>query len=110
MNRQAQAVVLLLLGGAVVRASVTDLYLRYVKEGLRPFLIAAGLLLIVAAVMTCGTSCARPPGWPSRRGARTWPVTCRRAARGTPGTDPPWPGRSTTGTATVTTSRGSAGC
>ncbi|SCL17322.1 TIGR03943 family protein [Micromonospora nigra] len=52
MNRQAQAVVLLLLGGAVVRASVTDLYLRYVKEGLRPFLIAAGLLLIVAAVMT----------------------------------------------------------
>ncbi|MFG1953815.1 TIGR03943 family putative permease subunit [Micromonospora sp. NPDC048830] len=52
MNRQAQAVVLLLLGGAVVRASVTDLYLRYVKEGLRPFLIAAGLVLIAAAVMT----------------------------------------------------------
>ncbi|MFV2102617.1 TIGR03943 family putative permease subunit [Micromonospora sp. LOL_024] len=52
MNRQAQAVVLLLLGGAVIRASVTDLYLRYVKEGLRPFLIAAGLLLVVAAIMT----------------------------------------------------------
>ncbi|WP_341717170.1 TIGR03943 family protein [Micromonospora sp. FIMYZ51] len=52
MNRQAQAVVLLLLGGAVLRASVTDLYLRYVKEGLRPFLIAAGLLLVVAAIMT----------------------------------------------------------
>lgn len=52
MNRQAQAVVLLLLGGAVVRASLTDLYLRYVKEGLRPFLVAAGLLLVVAAVMT----------------------------------------------------------
>ncbi|MFI2665494.1 TIGR03943 family putative permease subunit [Micromonospora carbonacea] len=52
MNRQAQAVVLLLLGGAVVRASVTDLYLRYVKEGLRPFLIAAGLVLVAAAVMT----------------------------------------------------------
>ncbi|PZG04773.1 TIGR03943 family protein, partial [Micromonospora craterilacus] len=52
MNRQAQAVVLLLLGGAVIRASITDLYLRYVKEGLRPFLIAAGLLLVVAAIMT----------------------------------------------------------
>ncbi len=52
MNRQAQAVVLLLLGGAVVKASVTDMYLRYVKEGLRPFLIVAGLLLIAAAVMT----------------------------------------------------------
>ncbi|GAB3158850.1 TIGR03943 family protein [Micromonospora sonneratiae] len=52
MNRQAQAVVLLLLGGAVLKASVTDIYLRYVKEGLRPFLIAAGILLVVAAVMT----------------------------------------------------------
>ncbi|TCB96567.1 TIGR03943 family protein [Micromonospora zingiberis] len=60
MNRQAQAVVLLLLGGAVLRASVTDLYLRYVKEGLRPFLIAAGLLLVVAAIMTLWYE-LRPP-------------------------------------------------
>lgn len=52
MNRQAQGVVLLLLGGAVLRASLTDLYLRYVKEGLRPFLIAAGLVLVAAAVAT----------------------------------------------------------
>ncbi|MGC9669288.1 TIGR03943 family putative permease subunit [Planosporangium sp. 12N6] len=52
MNRQAQAVVLLLVGGAVLRSSLTDLYLRYVKQGLRPFLIAAGALLVVAAVMT----------------------------------------------------------
>jgi uncharacterized repeat protein (TIGR03943 family) len=52
VNRQAQAVVLLLVGGAILRASVTDLYLRYVKEGLRPFLIAAGVLLVAAAVAT----------------------------------------------------------
>lgn len=52
MNRQAQAVVMLLLGSAVVNASVTDMYLRYVKEALRPFLLVAGLLLIAAAVMT----------------------------------------------------------
>lgn len=52
MNRQAQGVVLLLLGGAVLKASFTDMYLRYVKEGLRPFLIASAILLIVAAVMT----------------------------------------------------------
>ena len=52
MNRQAQAVVMLLFGGAVLKASLTDMYLRYVKEGLRPFLIAAGLLLVAAAVMT----------------------------------------------------------
>ncbi|GAA0812639.1 membrane protein [Spirilliplanes yamanashiensis] len=43
---------MLLLGGAVLRASFTDMYLRYVKEGLRPFLIAAGVLLVAAAVMT----------------------------------------------------------
>jgi uncharacterized repeat protein (TIGR03943 family) len=52
VNRQAQAVVMLLFGGAILRASLTDLYLRYVKEGLRPFLIVAGALLIAAAVMT----------------------------------------------------------
>jgi uncharacterized repeat protein (TIGR03943 family) len=52
MNRQAQAVILLLVGGAVLRTSLTDLYLRYVKQGLRPLLIAAGLLLVLAAIMT----------------------------------------------------------
>jgi uncharacterized repeat protein (TIGR03943 family) len=41
-----------LFGGAILRASLTDTYLRYVKEGLRPFLIAAGSLLIIAALMT----------------------------------------------------------
>lgn len=52
MNQMAQACVMIFFGAAVLRASVTDLYLRYVKEGLRPFLIAASLLLIAAAVMT----------------------------------------------------------
>jgi uncharacterized repeat protein (TIGR03943 family) len=52
VNRSAQAFLLLLLGGSVVKVSATDVYLRYVKEGLRPFLIAAGLLLIAAAVVT----------------------------------------------------------
>ncbi|HEU4422372.1 MAG TPA: TIGR03943 family protein, partial [Pilimelia sp.] len=52
MNRQAQAVVLLLLGGAVLRATATDMHLRYVKEGLTPFLVAAAVVLLVAGVMT----------------------------------------------------------
>jgi uncharacterized repeat protein (TIGR03943 family) len=52
VNRQAQAVVMLLLGGAILRTSLGDLYLRYVKAGLRPFLIGAGALLVLAAVMT----------------------------------------------------------
>ncbi len=36
VNRQAQAVVLFLVGGAMVHAGITDLYLRYVKAGLQP--------------------------------------------------------------------------
>jgi uncharacterized repeat protein (TIGR03943 family) len=52
MNGRAQAAIMLLVGGAILRISLTDVYLRYVKAGLRPFLIAAGLLLVVAAVMT----------------------------------------------------------
>jgi uncharacterized repeat protein (TIGR03943 family) len=52
VNRQAQAVVLLLVGGAVLRASLTDMYLRYVKHGLRPLLVVAGVLLVAMAVAT----------------------------------------------------------
>ena len=52
MNRQAQAVIMLLFGGAILKASLSDLYLRYVKEGLRPFLIGAGILLVAAAALT----------------------------------------------------------
>ena len=52
MNARAQGVILLLLGGAVLRATLTDMHLRYVKESLGPFLIGAGLLLVAAAAMT----------------------------------------------------------
>ncbi|XVV09213.1 TIGR03943 family putative permease subunit [Actinoplanes sp. CA-131856] len=60
MSKLTQAVVMLLFGGAILRASFTDLYLRYVKEGLRPFLIGAGLLLVAAAVMTLWYSFRSP--------------------------------------------------
>jgi putative membrane protein len=52
VNRQAQAAVLFLVGAAVLHASVTDLYLRYVKAGLRPLLLAAGVVLILTALAT----------------------------------------------------------
>jgi uncharacterized repeat protein (TIGR03943 family) len=52
VNKQAQAVIMLLFGGAILKATFSDLYLRYVKEGLRPFLIGAALLLVAAAVLT----------------------------------------------------------
>lgn len=52
MNRQAQAAVLFLLGAALLHAGFTDLYLRYVKAGLQPLLLASGAVLIAAALAT----------------------------------------------------------
>ncbi|GHE10480.1 TIGR03943 family putative permease subunit [Streptomyces alanosinicus] len=52
MNRQAQAAVMFLLGAALLHAGSTDLYLRYVKAGLQPLLLASGGVLIAAALAT----------------------------------------------------------
>jgi uncharacterized repeat protein (TIGR03943 family) len=52
VRRQAHALIMLLLGGAVIRVAVTGAYLRYVKTALGPLLILAGVLLILTAVMT----------------------------------------------------------
>lgn len=62
MNRQAQAAVLFLTGGAILHAALTDLYLRYVKAGLQPLLLAAGVVLIATAIATV---------WYERQAART---------------------------------------
>lgn len=61
MNRHAQSVVLFLTGGALLHAGSTDLYLRYVKAGLQPLLIGAGVVLMAAAAATL---------WYERRAAR----------------------------------------
>ncbi|GAA0271760.1 TIGR03943 family putative permease subunit [Cryptosporangium japonicum] len=53
MNREAQSIVLLLIGGALLRLTVfSDVYLRYVKPGLRWYLVAAGAVLVVAGAIT----------------------------------------------------------
>src|SRR5882724_6993331 len=52
MNKLTQAVIMLLLGGSILKATITDVFLRYVKAGLRPYLLVAGVLLVAAAVMT----------------------------------------------------------
>jgi len=52
VNRETQGVVLLLVGGSVLYASLTDLHLRYVKAGLRPLLLVAAAVLIATAVAT----------------------------------------------------------
>jgi Predicted permease len=84
VSREAQAVVLLLLGAALVHASVTDLYLRYVKAGLQPLLLAAGGVLILVAL---GTICSewRRHARPSRSQPRTRGATNRATPTASPG-------------------------
>lgn len=52
MNKQAQTAVLFLTGAALLHAGTTDLYLRYVKAGLRPLLLLAGAALLLTALAT----------------------------------------------------------
>lgn len=48
MRRSVQVSLLVLTGAGLLHSAVlTDLYLRYVKEGLRPLLIISGLLLVL---------------------------------------------------------------
>ncbi|CAM5533914.1 hypothetical protein STAFG_2835 [Streptomyces afghaniensis 772] len=61
MNRLAQTALLFLLGATLLHAGLTDLYLRYVKAGLRPLVLLAGVVLIATAVATL---------WYERRRAR----------------------------------------
>ncbi|MGW2209306.1 TIGR03943 family putative permease subunit [Streptomyces sp. NPDC001781] len=50
MRRLAQTALLALIGAGLLHtAAFTDLYLRYVKEGLRPVLIASGAVLLILA-------------------------------------------------------------
>lgn len=73
MNRQAQAVILLLVGGAVLRASLTDQYLNYVKPGLQPYLVLAGAILGVAGAFSL---------WYELRPARPAPAGVAAGAAG----------------------------
>ena len=51
MTRLTQSVVLVLVGGTVLGLAIGDLYLRYVKESMRPYLIASALVLIALGVL-----------------------------------------------------------
>ncbi|GAB3015312.1 TIGR03943 family protein [Streptomyces pseudoechinosporeus] len=52
MRFRTQGVLLLLCGAALLRVSLfSELYLRYVKEGLRPYLVISGVLLVVLGLL-----------------------------------------------------------
>jgi uncharacterized repeat protein (TIGR03943 family) len=52
VKKEAQAVLLLLVGGTILKISFAGTYTRYVKLGLLPLLIIAGLALIAIAGAT----------------------------------------------------------
>ena len=62
MNRDVQSVLLVLVGGAVLRISLGDTYLRYVKEGLQPFLVGSGAVLVVLGLLALFTRRSAPSG------------------------------------------------
>ncbi len=47
MTRDVGGVLLVLVGGAILRLTTGDAYLRYVKDSLRPWLVASGVILVV---------------------------------------------------------------
>ena len=51
MRRETQHVLLVLLGGALLRIAADDTHLRYVRPGHRWLLVAAGVVMVVLAVV-----------------------------------------------------------
>lgn len=51
MRRETQNVLLVLLGGALLKLALSGTYLRYVKESLQPWLVATGAVMILLAVV-----------------------------------------------------------
>ena len=51
MRRDVQAIVLILVGGAVLRITIGDTFLNYVQEGMRPWLLLSGGTLVVLGVL-----------------------------------------------------------
>jgi uncharacterized repeat protein (TIGR03943 family) len=52
MRRETQNILLVLLGGALLKLALTGTYLRYVKESLQPWLILTGAVMVVLALVS----------------------------------------------------------
>jgi uncharacterized repeat protein (TIGR03943 family) len=51
MRKDVAAIILILIGGAVLRITIGGSYLNYVKEVMEPFLLASGGLLVLLGVL-----------------------------------------------------------
>lgn len=65
-------VILILLGGALVKITTTGTYLRYVKPTTQPYIIAAGIIMIALSVATIIHDLARVERSPGNHPATTW--------------------------------------
>jgi uncharacterized repeat protein (TIGR03943 family) len=54
MRRETQNILLVLLGGALLKISFTGTYLRYVKPSHQWMLIAAGIIMVLLALVSIG--------------------------------------------------------
>ncbi|MFD7654065.1 TIGR03943 family putative permease subunit [Actinosynnema sp. NPDC059797] len=52
MRRETQNILLVLLGGALLKLALTGTYLRYVKESLQPWLVVTGAVMVGLAVIS----------------------------------------------------------
>jgi len=52
VNREAQSVLLVLVGGAVLRITLDGTYLRYVKAGLWPFLLGTAVVILAIGIVS----------------------------------------------------------
>jgi uncharacterized repeat protein (TIGR03943 family) len=66
MRRETQNILLVLLGGALLKISLNGTYLRYVKPAQLPWLIAAGVVMVAVAFISIGQDviAARRPSGP----------------------------------------------
>lgn len=61
MRREAQNILLLLVGGALLKITFDGTYLRYVKPTLKPWLIAAGVVMVALAMIAIVTDIRAAP-------------------------------------------------
>lgn len=59
MNREAQNLLLLLVGAIVVKTALDGTFLRYVKPSLQPYLVASGVTILVVATVAIATDVRR---------------------------------------------------
>ena len=60
-RRESHAVILLLVGGTLLRIAINGSFQRYVKAGLRPYLLITASIIIILAMIALAQSLPKPP-------------------------------------------------